>query len=143
MTILPFKVEHFLQLNIRDKEGFSTVQQLTDLLFILKQAGNCYSFFYENTLVFTGGIRIIREGVGEAWVLCSKSITRFVRELYYYSEKFLIEIVKKNKLVRIQAHVEVTREEACNFLDKMGFEREGLLKKCFFHTDYFIYGRIF
>jgi hypothetical protein len=140
MTILPFQVKHYDQIIKREKDILIISQ---DQLLTLQNYGDCYSAFYGTELIFMGGVRILHKGVGEAWVLCSKCITRFVRELYYHSNRYLLYIAKKNKLVRIQAHIDAQWREACDFIENIGFKREGLLKKCFFHRDYFIYGRIF
>lgn len=143
MNIVPFEVKHFSQIEMRDKDIFFAPDNLREILSVLQKDGNCYSAFYRNELIFLGGIKILREGVGEAWVLCSKKIYRFARELYYHSEGFLKVMAKNYNLVRIQAHIDSKWKEACNFIENLGFYREGLLKKCFYERDYFIYGRLF
>lgn len=143
MTVIPFQVHHGFEIELRDEDReFKTEEQFRKWLSVLHNAGNCYSLAYEGDIIFCGGICILYPGIGEGWLLCSKRIIKFVRELYYYTDFIIQSIINKYTLHRVQAYVKASWKDAVHFLEKLGFQREGLLKKFISEKDYYIYARV-
>ncbi len=98
----------------------------------------------EGEIIACGGIVILWKGVGEAWGLTTKLVEDY-RILYYKTTKTMIEgFAKALKLHRVQATVPVGHEPAARFIIKLGFAREGLLKKFGPDgSDFIMFGRLF
>jgi len=143
MKITPFRVQHGLQMKVREEERmFRSHDDFKHWLQVLEREGQSYSAFFDDEVIFVGGIRIILPHVGEGWVICAENIGQFVRELYYYVRHILDVLTNIYDLHRVQAHVKTNWKSACHFVERLGFEKEGLLKKYILGEDYYIYARI-
>lgn len=98
----------------------------------------------EGEIIACGGVVILWRGVGEAWGLTTKHVDRY-RIFYYKNTKLLIESIAQSfNLHRVQATVPVGHEPAARFIMRMGFAREGLLRKFGPDgSDFIMFGRLF
>ena len=80
-----------------------------------------------------GGIRVISEGMGEAWCLYCDEIDRYKKEAYEYAFAYLPELIKKLNLNWLQARVRADNKIAIRYAENLGFKRESI------DGDYFIY----
>jgi len=98
----------------------------------------------DGTIIACGGVVVLWRGVGEAWGLTTKLVESY-RILYYKTTKTMIESVAQSfNLHRVQATIPVGHEHAARFIMRMGFTREGLMKK--FGPDghdFIMFGRVF
>ena len=141
LKVVPFKKDHLSTLQLR---GF----ELDQLEYIQKYAniyeqGIGYSAFDDDKLILCGGVLFPCNGVGEVWTICDICVKYYVRELYFYVNLYLNRMIERYKLHRVQAHVLVSYKAGQRFLKRMGFKKEGLLKKYDWNKeDYFLYTRI-
>ncbi|OPL13590.1 MAG: hypothetical protein AVO39_10345 [delta proteobacterium MLS_D] len=94
-----------------------------------------------------GGLRVQWQGMGEAWIVLSlaaiaKSTTEqfqhYRKAAYTIAGDFLRDVC--GDMIRIQAHVRVDDAVAIQFAERLGFAREGLLKKFGMDgADHYIY----
>lgn len=98
----------------------------------------------DGTIIACGGVVILWRGVGEAWGLTTTLVERY-KLLYYKTTKTMIESVAQSfNLHRVQATIPYAHEQAARFITRMGFEREGFLRK--FGPDghdFIMFGRVF
>ena len=142
MQILPFKISHGLEIKVRAEETIKSNKEFREWLKSLKNAGNCFTALYENEIIICGGVRVILPHVGEAWVICSECIKKYTRELYKYSRIVIENIIEKERLYRVQAYVKADWKDAISFIENLGFELEGLVRKYINGENYYLYARV-
>lgn len=94
-----------------------------------ESAGPSYTMFADKEIVACAGVMILPYNIGQAWMIARTTIAKYKKAVYAEVTKRLTEIQKEYKLVRIQALVLPEFEVAQRFVDRLGFEKEGLLKK--------------
>lgn len=142
MGLVPFEPSHAFAIKVRKEEQQNyALPRFREYIDVLHRAGNCYTFFSDGEAVFSGGVQILWPGVGEAWVITSAVIPRYARKLVDVSNSVIAMVVDSYSLLRVQAHIRVDWNSAANFIERLRFEREGLLRKYMCGDDYYIYAR--
>lgn len=141
VEIIPFELEHALELDLREHEK---KMQKTDEFRAWAEAnlslGPSFSGVVDGKVVGCGGVRILWNGVGEAWAIFSKDIIKYPKEAYYYINKFLHIIIKDQNLHRVQAYVRTDVNIAVKYIENLGFKRESMMKKFSYDKkDYYMY----
>ena len=83
----------------------------------------------DDEILAVGGAHIMWPGVAEAWVLVSPSGKQHGRLFARYAKRRFEGMLKENSIRRMQATIHVTDEPAMRFVEWLGFEREGLMRK--------------
>jgi hypothetical protein len=105
IEIVPFEVEHVLSLDVREHEKpMQNEAVFKEWAKMNHDFGPSFTGLFEGQVLGCGGVRILWDGVGEAWALFSKEIIKHPKEAYYYVNRFLKRIVEDWKLHRVQAH---------------------------------------
>jgi len=141
LRVVPFKKEHLSLLKLRDFElhRLEHIQQFPEVY----EHGAGYSVFDNSGLIFCAGVIPYWKGVGEAWILCDVRVKHYIRELYFYTELYLDKIIDRYKLWRVQSSVMADYYAGHRFLERMGFKKEGLMRKYDWQgKDYYLYARI-
>jgi len=130
IKIIPFEVEHALNILVRpeqyDEQHAAAIEKWA---IINKEGGPGYSGFHEDTLLACVGIRLMWQGVGEAWALFSQAIVDFKKEAYVIAGAEMERLIYENNLTRIQAHADATFPLSYKYLEGLGFKRECLMRK--------------
>jgi hypothetical protein len=143
IKLVPFEPSHVLAMSRRPEEKENAnYPGYPEMIKKMSAAGNCYSIGDGDDIVSCGGISALWPGVGEAWVICSSGIWRYARQLLTISRSLIEKIECENNLVRVQAHVKASWPAAISFVERLGFEREGLLRKYMNGEDYLCYARL-
>jgi len=125
-----FEIEDALKILVRQEQyGDAQQSQFEKWAKINKEGGPAYSAYHEDTLLACAGIRIMWNGVGEAWGIFAAEIVNFKREAYAYTAGEIDTIFKDYNLHRVQAHADQEFELAGNFLEGLGFKQECLMEK--------------
>ena len=93
--------------------------------------------------VFCAGAVLLWPGVAEAWFVKGGEVTNHPVSVFRHTMLMIAEAIGKLHLHRLQATVLSTDEKAIRFVEGLGFQREGLIRK--FSTnqeDYYLYARI-
>ena len=106
--------------------------------------GLSFTAFHRNACTLSFGIQPIWKGVAEIWMLVNRNIGKDKFIFHRSSKKLFPYIAECLQLVRLQCHVCAENVQAYRWIEKMVFNREGLLK----HygpegRDYFVYARYF
>lgn len=97
----------------------------------------------DGVVIACGGVFLDVDGHGNAWIMTSDLISKYVRPFY--------EMVKEQADVafdvfgcrRVQTLVYVENPLSKRFVEKLGFECEGLIRSCGLnHLDRYIYARV-
>lgn len=141
MMVKPYKAEHALALVVRDIEkGMKNDEGFARWAEEVNAPGTSYSMFVEDSLLGCAGVNILWQGVGEGWVILSPEVVHHKIKVCRAIRKYLEKIVRENNLHRVQAHVSCDFEAAINFVESLGFELEGRMKKFYPEgTDCFLY----
>lgn len=142
LTVKQFSHSHIYMLDVLDKDLTVINEQICGWALELEK-GNALSFFDNDYLVFCAGIKKYWEGVGEIWMMCSTEIKKYIRELLYYSDVHLQQIIQKGEYRRLETSIRADWPEAQRFAEQFGFVREGVKRK--FGPDgidHIMYGRL-
>lgn len=141
LIVFPFNKIHLSLLHLRDFETnrLEHIQQFPEVY----EYGVGYSVFDNHRLIFCGGFIPYWEGAGEVWIICDVCVKHYIRELYFYTKLYLDRIIDRYKLHRVQSSVMVDYCAGHRFLERMGFKKEGLMRKYDWQgKDYYLYARI-
>ena len=137
--IVPFKVEHAMELRGHTVEDISSLTEDTALSW--KNSGISASAYVGGVLMGCAGVFQVHPGVGQAWLLIRAgqehknniTVCRIIKE---YLEK------EMEKFHRIQAIVNCDLEVANYYIKVLGFMCEGRLHKYGPDgSDYYMYAR--
>lgn len=138
--VIPFKAEHIDLMQISDKN--KTIFKIPHLLKIYEQLESSFTFMDEGEYLCAGGVIAFWEGVGEAWFILSDNMDLAKFTICTTVKKYL-DILLDGPFVRIQATIKADDEKSIRFVEWLGFEREGLLRKYGIErADYYLYSRI-
>jgi hypothetical protein len=146
IEIVPFKVEHAIELMRGELTEYNLARSdeiaERDGEFYLSR-GPCFSGVEDGKVLGSAGIMLMWPGVGEAWVLFSKDVVNIKKFVYTTITDYLITLVCDLDLRRVQAHCSSELPLAIKFLEQMGFEREGLMRKYGTDgSDHFLYAMV-
>jgi len=99
-----------------------------------------YSYYDGDKIIGIVGIIKINDNTCEVRTVLDECSKHYVREIYFYAFSLLNYLQKR--FVRIQAIAMTNWPTAIHFLERLGFEREGLMKKFGPDGDYYLYGRV-
>lgn len=132
VEIRPFCVDDGLALQgmLRPQEaGVRTQEAYRDYLRAFSHRGPAVTGWKDGKPVACGGICLQWQGVGEAWVLCGTDVERMpltaIRQIVKHLELFTRDL----ELWRVQATVAADWDLARKFVEKLGFEAEGRMRK--------------
>ena len=100
-----------------------------------------YSYYDGNKIIGIVGVMKINNNTCELCALIDECAKQYVREIYHYALKLLDDI--QQYFERIQVVVGSDWPVEVHFIERLGFEKEGLMKK--FGPDgsnYNLYGRV-
>lgn len=145
MIILPFKIEHLSQLDIRlpGLVGMN-IDRAYEEIPKFNQAGPAFSVFSDDRLLIViAGVGIIWEGVGVAWTVPSIYVDDYKLSFHKAVKDYLEKIIESNNLHRVQCYVHKDYDVSQKWVKRLGFYREGLLKQFGSDkADYYIYARL-
>lgn len=144
LNVQPFKAQDLIKISIRPEQQkeFVNVDRLMQGETLEKADGYAWTIWDPPNIVFCAGLIRLWCGTGELWLVCDNRISHYVRELYQYAKHLLEHTMDLMSLVRAQTEIQSDWEVALKFAERMGFRREGLLKKFKDGQDYFMYARI-
>ena len=110
--------------NVKNKEEFKTWAEANahGAAFTARRIS-------DGKIIACAGVRILWPGCGEAWAIFCNEIHRHKIEIHKNITAYLKIIINDFKLRRIQAYVRADVPVAVDYIEHMGFEREGLLRK--------------
>lgn len=106
-------------------------------------SGPAYTSFDDGKPVFSAGVAIPWKGFGEAWMLMSKDAHKYPLSVYRHVRNMLNAIIEDNNLHRVQATIADGQPYLVKWIERLGFKREGLLRKFGPDgSDFILYARV-
>ena len=94
-----------------------------------EESGMCVTGFVDGIIIGCGGIDMLWEGVGEAWLLLTPYINQKPKEGYRCILKGFKQLIENNNLRRIQGYGRIGFHEAHNLFSHLKFKPEGIARK--------------
>lgn len=137
-NIVPFKKEHLDRINLvfeMSDAGKKSLASYDDVIG--------YTGMEDDTVLATGGVHRMWDGVGEAWLLVGKEGYEKPRTVARYTDLIFQHIQEEYDLFRIQASVSALDIVANRYARWLGFEKEGIMRKYGPDgSDYIRYARV-
>ena len=138
LNIVPFDREHIFSIKTR----FAFPQE-GKIALARNEGSPAYTVMDGDEVLAVGGVTVMWEGVGEAWIIMGESAYTRPYSIAKYSSYLFDHIQEDYKLHRIQASVSIIDETAKRFVNWLGFEVEGIMTKYGpDKSDYFRYARV-
>jgi len=139
--IIPFKPEHLMEFDSAIFEFFPDLEKRGRLY---SENGPAYSAVINGKIWGCAGVILLWPGVGEAWAI---SILNAPQTFPIFFHKAVIQmlnrIIKLHELHRVQAAVRCDWEQAQKWIERIGFEREGLMRQYLpDHADCWRYAKV-
>ena len=141
IEVVPFEMKHL--------EDFKLREECPELIANLQYTETAkdreaFSFKKGGDYICFAGVNYLRPGVGEVWIVDGYLIPTcklgFFRAIHRLIERYLFQ---GKELHRVQMGVRTNFEKGCKFAEKLGFEREGIMKQyCNDKQDYYLYARV-
>lgn len=145
LRIIPFDPIHLISVfenPLEERLEWTRQEDAEDWGRIAFSKGPGWTAVYQNQIVACAGVMIMWKGVGEAWVFFSKLMEdpELRRAAYVQVLEYLARVISKHDLHRVQATCRVDFPPASQYLERLGFEFEGLLRQYGYdRVDYRMY----
>jgi len=102
-----------------------------------------HTLMVKDTVVACGGCYIDDCGQATAWILTSDHIFNYAKSFFKTVKIMLQSAFDDYGAIRVQTLVLAENETSCGFVERLGFEREGMMRKCLHNgLDRYIYARV-
>jgi len=131
-TVAHFRPEHLDRINFQWWDELAVKDPRVDYRKYLTEyaeAGTAWTGIGDGKVYACWGIVTMWTGVGEAWLTCSKDISRKALPMHRGAGLFMEYAAKKMKLHRLQVLVRSDVVPLCRWIESLYFERESTLKK--------------
>lgn len=145
MQIVNFEPRHLRRVAPQPAQAALALYRdwLADRLDPYALRGCAFTGLIDGKVVGCAGVRPLWPGVGEAWAVFSlEALDRRV-SLFRAAARGLAALEDAQALRRIQATCHADHAAGARFLQALGFEREGVLRRYGLHGEgnYFLYAR--
>lgn len=142
MKLVNFKIEHFDRMDIEPTSHLR--REYRERYEMYAQNGSAFTLLdKEGNILACGGVVVHWAGVGEVWILKSKSLSEHPVSAFRVGRFGIADALERLNLHRIQATVEAGDVLAQNYIEAFDFVLEGKLR-CYGpeKQDYFLYARV-
>lgn len=137
MNFIPFAPEHVLSLDLQERQSLSGVT--LSYLQHLRQLGPSASAEADGRVWGSAGIAMLPFGIGTLWAFCDRRAGKYFVSI----DRALRRLIDLDPIRRIEASCEVDFAPACRWLELLGFEQEGVLRKYGLDgRDHYRYARV-
>lgn len=138
-----FSVDHLKTINKDYLAALGLRDDWMEKATAFRMFGPCYSAFNGDDLVACAGVNILWPGVGEAWMVSTPNIFANKKFLHKSVKDILQRIINNHSLFRVQATVLFGFEKGRIWVERLGFKREGVMKKYDRDgNDYWLYAMV-
>lgn len=134
-----FDIQDFDWLDI--KPGSFSDRSIIELY---AENGTAVTLWDEDLVIMCGGVvRSVHKGIGEFWMIPSVHIGMYKKSVFKTALNFIDDMIKKFGFYRLQVTIKESDPAAIRYIEHLGFEREGLMRK--FGPDrqnYLLYARV-
>lgn len=126
MNIIPFEPSHVERIQLQDAQRYVISHICVEYLKHLQAVGPALSAEYEGRILACAGVAFQGFGMGVLWAFVSKDAGRHFVTLDRCVRRLL---TCAPDLKRIEAATEASFKQGCRWLELLGFEQEGLMRR--------------
>jgi hypothetical protein len=128
--MLPFRQTHIDNINIPWFESqYIESLAIDDTQKIKDHDGLSYTLIQDGKILLCFGVTLMWRGVGEFWIMPSDSDELVSISVINHVTQMIDIIIEQFTLNRIHIQVRVANERTLCFINSLGFDKEGLMKK--------------
>lgn len=135
---IKYKSWHSYAINLREQDALSTTELHHDPELLAN--GPAITIVAEHIVASIGYLP--NHGVAHMWMITSPLIHKYRFWMYRNLKQVLDDLVMKEDLHRLQAVVRTTNEPAKRWIEHLGFQPEGIMRKLAPNADYVLYARL-
>ena len=144
VDLSPFDPDHVLKIHLRDDEATSPQYRtmMHEWAKFCHASGPSFTAVEGDLILCCVGLKVIKEGVAEAWMVLSKEGTdrKYLRAMYFQVSTHMKELMRDLNLHRVQAWVREDFHAGARYAEVLGFKKEGVMRKYDIDkTDCFLY----
>lgn len=142
MQLIQFEIEHFDMMKL-DDNGYVS-RESRAMFEAYPKIGPAITLLNDSLeVVACAGVIVPYQGMGEFWMIPGSLVPKYGLTVSKEAKRFIADTVERFSLHRIQATVREVDQRAVRWIERLGFEREGLMKR--YGSDgrnYFMYARV-
>ncbi|NJB68532.1 hypothetical protein GGQ74_002205 [Desulfobaculum xiamenense] len=147
LDIVPFRPEHAAELDLRPLDSLGLTGAVCGgdplrLGRVYAAGGPAFTGLVDGRPVACAGIVLGAPGVGDGWALTGVEVPHFALSFCRAFSRMLPALMAEWHLVRVQALVLEEHATSRRWLERLGFECEGLLRRFSGGRNYYIYARL-
>lgn len=129
VTFRHYKVEDLGHLApIRESDGIGNLHQIYKTLETYKVNGPAFSLIADGVVISIFGGAFLWPGVVEIWALTTELVHKYPKAFHSTVKGILSIYPKILKVHRIQCTVHTDNKRAAKWIERLGFEKEGVYK---------------
>lgn len=118
-----------LDRKVREEDLWLSTQNWESAIDAWYDRGPASTVVIDGDIICCGGVVLLGYQRGEAWMLMSPLFAKYPKTVYSSVKRFLNNTIKVEKLRRVQAISNPDHYKAGTFLEHLGFQCEGVLRK--------------
>ena len=144
LQLINFKSEHAHRMvnSIMNDPHTEWDSKYQDQLNGLEVPNMSFTALKNNEIVCAGGVIPIWDNVFEGWVMATNLVWQYRIGSAKLIKQGMDELVKKNKIIRLQTAVKKDFFLGQRFAEWLGMKKEGVMKKYQNNEDYIRYARV-
>lgn len=130
LTLEPMKMDDLLQMELRERDidMLASMDDWLGNIWEMKNRGYGYTIYHEEDVVAVAGVTRIVSGVAEIWTITGKLVEKYPKDFHKMCLRIIEEAFEIGGLHRLQCTAEVDYDRTIKWLERLGFEREGMLR---------------
>lgn len=136
--LIPFKKEHLEVMDVREHE--MAVLGFSDHISNLEKSSIAITGITDGRVICCGGVMPFGTGNAEVWLIPSIWVSKYPIIFQKTLKKWLLNVRNDLALTRMQTAC-INDDMHNNWMQNLGFEREGLMRNYFNGVDYAMFGR--
>lgn len=141
LTIIPYKADHALTIQ-KNRCGEWIPAEDAVAWAVEREDHHAYTALLRGELFACGGINILWDRVGDAWVIGSRIVENYPLLFTRLVRRQLLTLSGVLDLERVQTMVKGDDEMALKWIELLGFAREGVHRKYYQGQTFVSYARV-
>lgn len=125
MIVIPFETEHVERIELQDAQRYVISHICVEYLKHLQAVGPALSAEEDGRILACAGVAFQGFGMGVLWAFVAKDAGRHMVKL----DRCVRRLLGLTDLKRIEAATEASFKQGCRWLELLGFEQEGLMRR--------------
>lgn len=145
VNVRPFQLDDMLKINLRQIDRETGTEATAGVMGTMaaSERGEALTILADDEILSIGGVVSLFPGTAELWSLASTAVDKFPISFHKANIRILDYWIKALKLRRLQCKVYSEHVRSIEWLKRLGFQEEGLMRK--YDTqgrDFYLYAKV-